>query len=188
MAQVWKVVEFTDKSTAIVPSSWLEEAGESCNCFWPSSYDCFRLQKAVAHHLPPGAAWDVHSDVRVLVSCGKEKCCIWKHFYKIQLAKFHKCMPFAFSNICKGKGLPEQVLTVLDIRYTVRGWRPHQKKKKVKKTLFSPLQRWMRPHIHAIHQTHPTLSPPFNWCALTSWAAEREWHKTNNPSDLTQYQ
>ncbi|KAK0140171.1 hypothetical protein N1851_022925 [Merluccius polli] len=70
MAQVWKVVEFRDKSTAIVPSSWLEEAGESWNCFWPpSSYDYFRLQKAVAHHLPPGAAWDVHSDVRVLVSC-----------------------------------------------------------------------------------------------------------------------
>ncbi|KAK0136716.1 hypothetical protein N1851_027122 [Merluccius polli] len=70
MAQVWKVVEFRDKSTAIVPSSWLEEAGESWNCFCPpSSYDYFRLQKAVAHHLPPGAAWDVHSDVRVLVSC-----------------------------------------------------------------------------------------------------------------------
>ena len=77
MAQVWKVVEFKDRSTTIVPSSWLEEAGESWNCFWPpSSYDHNRLQKAVAHHLPPGAAWDVHGDVRVLVSCGKEKCCI----------------------------------------------------------------------------------------------------------------
>ncbi|XP_030233110.1 uncharacterized protein LOC115558791 isoform X2 [Gadus morhua] len=70
MAQVWKVVEFKDRSTTIVPSSWLEEAGESWNCFWPpSSYDHNRLQKAVAHHLPPGAAWDVHGDVRVLVSC-----------------------------------------------------------------------------------------------------------------------
>ncbi|CAL8301786.1 unnamed protein product [Gadus morhua 'NCC'] len=72
MAQVWKVVEFKDRSTTIVPSSWLEEAGESWNCFWPpSSYDHIRLQKAVAHHLPPGAAWDVHGDVRVLVSCGQ---------------------------------------------------------------------------------------------------------------------
>ncbi|XP_041921756.1 uncharacterized protein LOC121685350 isoform X1 [Alosa sapidissima] len=76
MAQMWKVVEFTDKGAAVVPSSWLEEAGESWRCYWPGSYDHWRLQKSVLNHLPPGQNWDVFDDVRVLVGCatyGKAK-------------------------------------------------------------------------------------------------------------------
>ncbi|KAK0134936.1 hypothetical protein N1851_007069 [Merluccius polli] len=76
MAQMWKVVEFMDKGTAVVPCSWLEKAGESWRCYWPGSYDHWRLQKAVLNHLPPGQDWDVHDDVRVLVGCatyGKAK-------------------------------------------------------------------------------------------------------------------
>ncbi|XP_076130792.1 uncharacterized protein LOC143112403 [Alosa pseudoharengus] len=76
MAQMWKVVEFTDKGAAVVPSSWLEEAWESWRCYWPGSYDHWRLQKAVLNHLPPGQNWDVFDDVRVLVGCatyGKAK-------------------------------------------------------------------------------------------------------------------
>ncbi|KAK0150997.1 hypothetical protein N1851_007870 [Merluccius polli] len=69
MAQMWKVVEFMDKGTAVVPCSWLEKAGESWRCYWPGSYDHWRLQKAVLNHLPPGQDWDVYDDVRVLVGC-----------------------------------------------------------------------------------------------------------------------
>ncbi|XP_062406791.1 uncharacterized protein LOC134097855 [Sardina pilchardus] len=76
MAQMWKVVEFMDKGTAVVPCSWLEKAGESWRCYWPGSYDHWRLQKSVLNHLPPGQDWDVYDDVRVLVGCatyGKAK-------------------------------------------------------------------------------------------------------------------
>lgn len=74
MARVWKVVEFEDKSTAIVPCSWLKEAGDFWRCYWPPShYDHSRLQKAVVNHFPPGENWDVHGHVKVLASCGKKK-------------------------------------------------------------------------------------------------------------------
>ncbi|KAL2087967.1 hypothetical protein ACEWY4_016795 [Coilia grayii] len=71
MAQVWKVVEFEDKGAAVVPGSWLEEAGDSANCFWPpsSTYDHFKVQRAIVNHLPPNPTWNLHGGVRVLVTC-----------------------------------------------------------------------------------------------------------------------
>ncbi|XP_072572672.1 uncharacterized protein [Paramormyrops kingsleyae] len=80
MVQLWKVVEFEDKGTAIAPSNWLNETDNEKTCYWPP-FDGQRLHKAVIDHIPPEQGWSIHRHIRVLASCvsyDKAKQCLKK--------------------------------------------------------------------------------------------------------------
>ncbi|KAL2102395.1 hypothetical protein ACEWY4_001563 [Coilia grayii] len=69
MAQVWKVVEFQDRSAAVVPLIWLASIdGELC-CYWPPLEEK-KIEKAAMSYIPPAQGWHVHRGVRVLKTCG----------------------------------------------------------------------------------------------------------------------
>nr|XP_023663965.1 uncharacterized protein LOC111841994 [Paramormyrops kingsleyae] len=80
MVQLWKVVEFEDKGTAIAPSNWLNETDNEKTCYWPP-FDGQRLHKAVIDHILPEQGWSIHRHIRVLASCvsyDKAKQCLKK--------------------------------------------------------------------------------------------------------------
>ncbi|XP_062410860.1 uncharacterized protein LOC134101275 [Sardina pilchardus] len=68
MEHNWKVVEFADKGTAVVPHSW-ESLG---TCAWPPR----DVAKATRQRTLPAIGWQIFKDVRCLAICDTyEKAC-----------------------------------------------------------------------------------------------------------------
>ncbi|XP_049329689.1 uncharacterized protein LOC111189375 isoform X2 [Astyanax mexicanus] len=64
MEQLWYVVEFTDKSTAVVPTSWVNNG----QCLWPPR-DSVNIQKAVKQQTRPTPDWAVYEQILCLATC-----------------------------------------------------------------------------------------------------------------------
>ncbi|XP_076861247.1 uncharacterized protein LOC143514210 [Brachyhypopomus gauderio] len=64
MEQLWHVVEFADKSTAVVPTSWVQNR----QCLWPPR-DSVNIHRAVKQQIKPSLDWTVHEQIRCLATC-----------------------------------------------------------------------------------------------------------------------
>ncbi|XP_060770056.1 uncharacterized protein LOC132881528 [Neoarius graeffei] len=69
MAQIWKVVEFQDRSAAVVSSSWVVDVDGEVGCYWPP-FGGNKAVKAAMNCTPPGQGWRFHQKIRVLATCG----------------------------------------------------------------------------------------------------------------------
>ncbi|XP_060754228.1 uncharacterized protein LOC132865712 [Neoarius graeffei] len=76
MAQIWKVVEFQDRSAAVVSSSWVVDVDGEVGCYWPP-FGGNKAVKAAMNCTPLGQGWRFHQKIRVLATCGtfaKARC------------------------------------------------------------------------------------------------------------------